>query len=167
MPPADVAKYRAAVDEVWKLCLIDLLVPVGYARPRGRKGFGELPPPAGGPPMLNRPRPGVDPTDANPDAPAGEPALAAAGGKLPSQPIAFVTPEIPSGRRSRPREQPDGEDHPRQPRRPVSPITMAVIVIGIILALLGLFFVVSFTVVLASLLADLAYAAIDPRIRLR
>lgn len=33
--------------------------------------------------------------------------------------------------------------------------------------LLGLFFVVSFTVVLASLLADLTYAAIDPRIRLR
>ena len=33
--------------------------------------------------------------------------------------------------------------------------------------LLGLFFVVAFTVVLANLLADLAYAAIDPRIRLR
>ena len=33
--------------------------------------------------------------------------------------------------------------------------------------LLGLFFVVSFTVVLANLLSDLVYAAIDPRIRVR
>ncbi len=33
--------------------------------------------------------------------------------------------------------------------------------------LLGIFFVVSLTVVLANLLSDLAYAAIDPRIRLR
>ena len=33
--------------------------------------------------------------------------------------------------------------------------------------LLGLFLVVSFTVVLANLLSDLVHAAIDPRIRVR
>ena len=33
--------------------------------------------------------------------------------------------------------------------------------------LLGIFLVVSFTVVLANLLSDLAYAALDPRIRVR
>ena len=33
--------------------------------------------------------------------------------------------------------------------------------------LLGLFLVVSFTVVMANLLSDLVYAAIDPRIRAR
>lgn len=139
--PPDVAKYREAAEEVWKHCAVDLLIPVGYARPRNPRGFGELPePPVTTPLAPIVPKLGLDRHSAGAPAGAGEPVLASGSSAVADQPIAFVTPEIPSGRRARAAQHSEGEHRSHRRHKTANPVTTAIVVVGIILALLALFF---------------------------
>ncbi|HEY6170526.1 MAG TPA: DUF3857 domain-containing transglutaminase family protein [Verrucomicrobiae bacterium] len=87
VPPEMIEKHRTMVESVLRESGGVVTLPVGYARPRMRRNFGELPPPAA-PPGVMPFQPKLGPGSAATPASAG----------VPDQPIAFTTPELPEQR---------------------------------------------------------------------
>lgn len=44
VPPAQLDQHREFVESVWNASLWNLVVPIGYAKPKQKRDFGELPP---------------------------------------------------------------------------------------------------------------------------